>query len=461
MPSSPANLLLVVLAIAAASASAMAQVEPEAEGGPVAIDDIRMLTPAPVSEMMYPTVSAIEERTNYLASSLVVDVAHLNNVLPGLNASPRKDTIYSFVPSLLLDRTSPRQQLSATYLPTLTFYEPDSPLDAVDQSASLIYQNHPGPYTAIMIQDFFTRTSDVFSGSYPFSQGGLTGSAQASGPTAIAPFAEQLTNTANASGAYQFRRNSMAGIDGRYSIFNYPNPAQAQGLNNSKGGGASAFYDQRFTGTHYAGISYDYNRVLSDPGNTQPAGSQIDAKVHSILPFYTWYLSRTFSFSISGGTQRVSVTQPPQPGSKQPPPPANLWSPAGVVSVGWQGNRGAISASYLHTVIVGGGLAGAFNSDSGNATGSWTFRHMWSANAAFTYSTIAPAVQLTGLGYQGGDTITASASVLHEFSEQFTLEGGYQRLHENFGGITAILQNPDSDRIFLTATYRFNKPLGR
>jgi hypothetical protein len=450
MPKNPISHLAFVAGLAfLATTAALAQVEPDAEGGPTPPDDLQMLTPPPVSYLLYPTVTGAEARTNYLASSMVVDIAHLSNVLPGLDAPLVKDTTYSFLPSLVLDRTTPRQQLAATYNPTFTFYEPTTTLDAFDQSASIVYQNRPSPYTTVIVQDFFSRTADVFNVSFPFSDGGIAGVPQAPAPAAIAPFVEQLKNTASANIADQFGRNAMAGVGGTYSIFSFPNPAQAEGLANSHGGDASAFYDRRFSHMRYAGVSYDYNRILAGPDN-----ALIDTRVHSVFPFYSWYVSRTFSFSLSGGMQRVSVAQLQLPTQ-------NSWSPAGVVSMGWQSSRVTISASYLHTITAGGGLVGAYSANSVSGAGAWVFARTWAAHANASYSTISVAVPLAGLPYQAGDTIGASGSIAHDLSERFTVEGGYERLHENFGGITVISHNPDSDRIFLTASYRFERLLGR
>lgn len=428
---------------------ALAQVVPDAEGGPMPDDDIRMSTPPPVSGLLYPSVAGEEARTNYLASSLVVDIGHINNVLPGFDAPPVSDTTYSFLPTVTLDRSTPRQKISATYNPTFTFYEPTTVLDAFDQSASMFYQNHPNPYTAIIVQNYFSRTSDVFNVAFPFADGGLTGAPQTPAPAAIAPFAEQLRNSTSANMARQFAKNAMVGVGGTYSIFDLPNPSQAVGLVNSHGGDVSGFWDRRFSRTHYAGVSYDFNRIMAGPNN-----AAIDTEVHSILPFYTWYRSRTFSISLSGGMQRISVAEPAQPVE-------NTWAPVGVVSVGWQGNRGTISASYLHTVTAGGGIVGAYNYDGINGAGAWIFARRWGLHSGVSYATIAPAVPLIGFTYQGGNTIAASGSVAHDLSERFAVECGYERLHESYSGISVIFRNPDSDRIYMNATYRFERLLGR
>jgi hypothetical protein len=431
------------------SGPALAQVAPGAEGGPAPEEGTKMLTPPPVSGMLYPSVATADEQTNYLAPSLSANAAYLDNVLPGLNASPVNDASYSIVPGISFDRTTTRQQMTAEYDPTFIFYEPDSVLNSVDQTASAMYQNHPSPYFVISLQDFFSRTSDVFDGAYPFSQGGLTGGVQVPGVAVIAPFQEQLKNTTDAGFAYQFGRNAMVGASGSYSNFELPNPAASPGLANSHGGGGSAYYDRRIAAMQYVGISYEYDRTLAGPSE-----AEVDAKVQSILPFYTLYLTRTFSCSLSGGAQYVGVAQPTQPTSYS-------WQPAGVASVGWQGNRGTASASYLHTVASGNGLAGAYNSDSVNGLGTRSFAHKWLARAGATYTTLNSVTPLVNLPYQGGHTFAAGASVIHDFDDHFRVEGGYERLQQNYTGIAVIFKNPDSDRTFVSVTYRFEKPLGR
>jgi len=42
-----------------------------------------------------------------------------------------------------------------------------------------------------------------------------------------------------------------------------------------------------------------------------------------------------------------------------------------------------------------------------------------------------------------------------------TLYAGYQRMHQSYGAIAAVSNSPDSNREFVSVTYRFEKPLGR
>ena len=426
-----------------------AQVEPGAEGGSDPEEGTKMMTPPPVNGMLYPSVATADERANYLASSLILDAGYLDNVLPGANAPLVSDSIFSVIPNISLNRTSAHQQMVAEYNPDFVFYEPTSELNTVDQSASAVYQGHPSPYVTISLQDCFSRTSNVFDVNYPFAEGGLTGSIQSPGAAAVAPFAEQLNNTANGGFAYQFGRNAMIGAGGTYSIFDFPNPADALGLGNSHGGGGSAFYDRRIAAMQYVGISYEYDRTLAGPSL-----AEVDGKVQTILPFYTLYLNRRFSASVSGGIQHATVEQPAQPASTS-------WQPSGVISMGWQGNKGTAAVSYLHAITSGRGLDAPYNSNSLNGMGTWNFAYKWKAKVDATYTTLSIVTPLTGLPYQNGNTFGVGGSLIYGFNDHFTIEGGYERLHQNFAGIAVIFKNPDSDREFVTFSYHFDKPLGR
>jgi hypothetical protein len=401
--------------------------------------------------MTYPTIGATDERRNYIEPAVGGTVGYVNNILPSLNAPPQGASSYAVAPSLSVNRTTTRQHVHVQYNPIFTFYEPSSVsvLDAVDQSALVEYQNHPSPYLAINVDDYFARTSNVFNGSYPFSQGGLTGGLQNPGAAAIAPFAQQLSDTADAGLAYQFGRNAMVGASGSYANFKLLDPGEANGLDNSHGGGGSAFYDRRIAAMQYLGLSYEYDRTLAGPSTTE-----VDAKLQTILPFYTLYLTSRLSCSLSGGMQYVVVEQPTKP-------TANSWQPAGAVSMGWQGNRGAVSANYLHTITTGKGVAGAYNSDSVNGIGTWNFNRKWVARVEVSYTTLNAFTQLANFPAQSGNSYAIWSSLHHDFNDNLTLEGGYERLHQNFAGIPVITENPDSDREFVTVTYRFQKQLGR
>jgi hypothetical protein len=436
---------------------ALSQVEPIATGDSTTTeDDSQMMTPPPVSGIPYPNMGTSVARTNYFNAGFTGEMAYLDNVLPGETVTPVSSITYSVLSDFSLQKTTSRQTATLRYSPSFIFYEPTNPsestnqLDSVDHSASLIYQDRLSPHLGITLDDFFLRTSNVFNDSYPFTAGGLTGSSQAPVPALIAPFAEQMYDNADAAINYQFSRNSMVGGGGSYSNFDLPNPAQAVGLSISNGEGATAFYSRRVAAMQYAGLSYDYSRIVAGSF----AAQDIEAQTHTLLPFYTIYFTRRFSLSVTGGVQRTTETQ--AQGT-----PVNSWSPSVVASMGWQGVRGNLAIDYLYAVTSGQGLYGAFRSDGASASGGWRLSRTWNAGFTFSYNTITALAQLTGLNFTGGTALTAEASLSRTLGEHFTASFGYQRLQENYVGIQVISENPDSDREYGRITYQFKKALGR
>src|SRR5208283_2083717 len=173
----------------------------------------------------------------------------------------------------------------------------------------------------------------------------------------IAPFEQQLNNIANAVISYQFGRDGMVGGGGYYSIADFSSTANASGISNSSESGASAFYNRRLSRAQYIGFVYQYSRTLSELMNQQS-----ETQTHSLLPFYTFYFAKAFSVSVSAGVQRADVTLPQSLTS-------DLWSPAAVVSVGWQTKRAYLASNYTHTVSSWAGLFGAFTVNSFGASG--------------------------------------------------------------------------------------------
>lgn len=76
-------------------------------------------------------------------------------------------------------------------------------------------------------------------------------------------------------------------------------------------------------------------------------------------------------------------------------------------------------------------------------------------------SPVTTQVGFLNYGYEGGNAFTLGASLSHALGEHLNVAGGYDRLQENYPGIAFIAQNPNSDRVFVTASYQFRKPLGR
>jgi hypothetical protein len=384
----PARSFLLILAFLV-SMPALSQVEPDATGGaPAAADDTQMMTPPPVSDMPYASTAGSEARSNYLSANLTVAPSYIDNVLPNTTATPVGDFIYSIFPSLTFDRSTPRQKEQFTYSPTFTFYDPTSSLNAIDQSAALALQLRLTPEVAVSLQDSFSRTSNVYNEASLFSTP-VTGSTQTPTPAVIAPFVEQMANTTDGVLSYQFARNAMIGGGGSYTIFDLPNAAEAPDLYNSNTAGGEVFYSRRFSRMQYLGLAYQYARTV-----VSPVSAQSETQTHALLPFYTLYFNRAFSMSISAGIQHVDVTESQLP-------TVNSWAPSAAASIGWQGNRGNIAVSYSRTITSGGGLIGAFNSNSVRGSGSWELTRTWTGELSGSYQSISNVAPLLASSYQG------------------------------------------------------------
>jgi hypothetical protein len=408
-----------------------------------------MMTPPPVSGESYPNAVGSEIRSNYLDANLTLDTAYDDNV-PGLVSSkPVSDVVYSINSTIELDQTTPRQHRTFRYSPGFSFYQPTSTLNAIDQGATLYYQFHLNPHLTTSARDFFQKSSNVFSQPYALSGGAASGAGLSPAATAVAPFAEQLSNTASADINYQFSENGMIGATGTSTILNFPNPAEANGLYNSDSRGGSAFYNRRLSSSQYIGVTYRYLQSLAYPLNAQ-SETQTDTGTF----FYTIYLGRAFSMSLSGGPQYAVM-------SESSFPTVHLWAPAAMASVGWQTAHTAFTANYARAVTGGGGLLGAFQSNSASASARWQIARAWTVGCAASYAINKTVTPLLSSSNSGGYAIAGDATVEHPISDHIKAELGYSRLHQSYSSIAVISNAPDSNREYISISYQFNRPLGR
>ena len=419
-------------------------------------DQAQMLTPPPVSSEGYPTTVGSQKRSNYLAAGLTANTAYNDNVLAGQGTTPVSDFIYTISPTIALNKTTPRQNLAFTYSPGFTFYQHTSTLNTTDQNAAVSFQYRLSQHTTITLVDSFQKSSNALDQLYPSSGGATSGSSQTPPIGVVAPYANQLRNTANIGFSYQFSRNSMIGASGVVTENNYPNPDEASGLYNSNSFGGSVFYSQRLSSKQYVGVTYQYSKSQSNPVNAQasPVVGQTEVQTNALLAFYTIYLNPTLSLSVSGGPQHSDVTQPPLPAF-------NSWTPSVTASIGWQRNHTNLVASYSRTVTGGLGLPGAYTSYSLNASVRWQMARTWNVGAAVSYynnQNVTPSVPSSN---PGGQTVSGTASVQHSLSEHLNVEFGYARLHQDYSGFAVISAAPDSNREYISISYRLTRPLGR
>jgi hypothetical protein len=408
-----------------------------------------MLTPAPVSGDGYSMGFTSETRSNYLSGGLIFSTAYQSDVTTGSNGQPISDVTYTILPSISLDQTRSRLHWVFTYSPGFTFYQKTTSLNQTNQNLGVNLRYRLSPHVTLSLRDTFQQSSSVLNQPNTDLQQPVSGGVSVPNFSVIAPNAEVLTNTANATLTYQFAANAMVGASGTFGNLYYPNQSQVLGLaNNSRSKGGSGFYSHRLSKMHYIGVTYQY-QVFSASGT----GMQSETHAQSVFGFYTLYFKPTISLSFFGGPQYSSTQQLGVPSSQG-------WSPGGGVSFGWQGRLTSFAASYSQTVNDGGGLSGAVHASSANASLHQQLTRKLSAAIGASYSKNSILDALATLN-SGGHTISGNASVQRQVGQRLNLQLQYTRLHQSYSNIAAISAIPDQNRVAVNISYQFMRPLGR
>lgn len=422
------------------------QVEPSASGGSADVNDEHMMAPPPVSSDSYPVVAESERRSNYLSGGLVVSGAYIDNLM--LANSPAGDETYMLLPTLSLDRNSPRQSQSVYYSPGFQFYQHTSQLNAVTQNASAGYRFHMSPYAFISLGESFQQNYNLYNQGNPFVAGGISGAPGSNNNVPLAPFANQLTSSSNAGIQYQYSKNSMIGGSGTFTHLQYSDTSSATGLDDSNTADGSAFYSRRLSRAQYTGLVYQFSKGVTHPLSTYTV-------TNSLFGFYTVYFTRSLSVSLVAGPEHYTTWAPNA--VKQ-----GAWTPAIQSSFGWQGVRSSISAGYSYIVSGAGGLAGTYKATTVNANARVLLNRKWSLDGSTGYSnfTGVNSIQVSRFG-AGGRTIYAGFGLFRRLTEKMNAEVGYQHFHQSYASLPDASNAPDSNRGFVAVTYQFSRPLGR
>ena len=406
-----------------------------------------MQTPPPVSGEPFPTITGAEARSNYLDPGISFETSYNDNLLPGYVASPISTMGYSINPSLEFDKVTPRLHQSWKYDAIFTLYQDAAARNAADQHATLDLRYLLSPHVAMSGRDAFEKGSNLFN--QPSLSGPVSGSASPSPAIDFAPYLNRLSNQANAGISYQFSANGMIGGSVTTTLQRFLDQTQSTGLADSNSLGGSAYYNRQLTGTQYMGATYQYSNEADSF-----AGTQTTTSVNTVNFFYTIYLLDALTLSITGGPQHYSVDQAPLP-------PSAAWAPSITGSIAWQGNETNLAASYSKSVAGGGGLFGAFDTTMANASVRWRFARTWTVQSMANYDLRKSVTPLVFFSESGGRSISGTVTLEHPISEHLRTSVSYQRLHQSYGGIGAIIGSPDSDRESISISYQFTRPIGR
>lgn len=412
-------------------------------------DADRMLIPPPVSGEAYPLSFTSEERANYLRGGVTFNTAYSDNVLGATSTNPVSDLSYSVWPTIAVDETTSRLHALLTYAPGFTFYQRTNSRNEADQNLSLDFQYRLSPHVTVSLRDSFQKSSNVFNQPDQGLAVAVSGATQGVNDSVIAPLADRLSNNGGAGITYQFSANAMIGASGTFTNLHYPDSSEVPGLYDAASRGGSAFYSHRFATRHYIGMTYQYQQLLS-----YPTGGTNETQTHGAFLFYTFYPAPTFSFSLFGGPQYYSAGLQYTSTTPATVPALQSWSPAAGASLNWQTRHTTMALSYSHGVSGSGGLIGAVELDSANASVRQQITRNFSAALAGTYADNG----VLAVSALGGHSVSGSAALQRQVGEHLNLQAGYTRLHQDYSFISA---NPDTNREWVSISYQFARPLGR
>jgi hypothetical protein len=408
-----------------------------------------MMTPPPVSGIGFPTAVGAEVRSNYLRAGMSFNTSYVDHLYAGDGSASDSEEMFSVRPTISFDTTSGRQHATVAYSPGFTFYRPSSALNEVDNNGAVNYSLRLTPHATLSAADQFTDSSSTFNSTDAGIGGGISGSTEPSTPGAIPPFAKRLQNSADGEFTMQTGMNVMIGGSGMETVLHYPSSAETPGLYNSSSLGGSVFYNRRLSIKRYFGVTFQYQDMQAHPANGVST-----THTEAINGFYTFYAGPNLSFSISGGPQHYSVDQAPLAAS-------DSWGPSVSGSVGWQGTHTSLAVSYSQSVTGGGGLLGAYHNKSAQVNARWQMSRAWTTGISGSYFLNESVTPQALTGTENNHSLSGSAAVDRALGEQFYLGFSYDRVHQSYGDVLALSSNPNSDRVTVSISWQFARPLGR
>jgi hypothetical protein len=404
-----------------------------------------MVIPAPVSMAGYSlSFSTEQERTNYLFGGATIESGYGDNIETNSAGHVVSDISYSVHPTFGWRESTSRTMWKLEYAPGFTFYQHNSYLNHSDQNVMLDSSFRLSPHVTLELRDTFAKTSNALN---QFGQG-VNSSPGLVQPVSsvVSSLTDQIFNIGSAQVRYQFGRNSMVGVSGLFSDLHYLHPSQVPGLFDSNSKSAEGFYLLRMSGRHYVGTRYQFQTLLTTPNHAK-------TEAQSVVLFYTLYFRARASLSFFTGPQYVNSYGPGLIGQK-------FWTPSYGASLAWEGTQTSFAMSAGRSVSAGGGLQGALQEQSAAASIRRKLTKTIIAELSAYYSSNDVLQPLSGFS-SGGRTTTGMVSLHRRFQEHLDLALSYGRLHQSYPNISALATAPNGNRVWLTLSYQFAKPIGR
>lgn len=404
-------------------------------------------------QMPSSTPTANAELANAVKLGVTAGSSFDDNAL--LNAPTRQwDLVYTLFPSIELDEVRPRVNWSLSYSP------------GVDISQNLFHRNQlsqqligqigwlVSPHGLLSVQEYYLVSTN------PFAQ--LGGPGTSPGPTispnegAFIPNIRRTSTLTNALYSYRFSPHSSFGVGGNFMLGkfdNTPRQGPTTALIDSQRVSGEAYFNHQFSAREAVGFQYGV-QVLKFP--------RFDARTttHTILVFDQLTLSPRSTFTVYGGPEYSDTFNQVELNLGffiiTIPVKAQEWSGAGGVIYNWTGDRFGLALDYKRGVSDGGGLVGAVELNSGQATLSWRLSQRWTLESTLAGSS---SVLLATQTNEELLTYSARAELAQRITKNLSMHWFYERLNQTGG----FGQFPVGNHDFAGATLTFSvlRPIGR
>jgi len=398
------------------------------------------ISPAFLSEM---------EESNYLRGGVNLGGVYDSNPLLA-SSGAESNTSESIFPNIRIDETSSRMRWTLGYAGGLTVNQKFTSENEGSHNLNFDSQYRLSPHVNLRVAENFSMTTGLFDAG-----NGADVVAGSGGPNAslITPLATQKSDMTTVEANYHFALNDLIGASGSFFDSHFSSVAAGAQLANTQTASGSAFWLHQLFQGDWGGVSYRFQRITFNPGGGE-------TQVHSFLAVDTVNLSNRFTLTGFIGPQYVD-NQGLVPGALQSTQ-SNEWSVAGGVEGGWKNQHNSLSAGYSRTIIDGGGLLGAVRLQTVHGSFRRQLTPGWAAALTASYgtnqslivpfATSASSINLTSAGIllerNVGKSLGLRMGYSHDFQEQFGLPA------------PTATQNANRNRVFVTLSYQWAKPLG-
>jgi hypothetical protein len=393
------------------------------------------------------------ERSNYVRAGLNVGAAYDNNPLL-LSSGVESNTSESIFPNVRIEESSSRMRWSLGYAGGLTVNQKITTRNEGSHSLIFDSQYRLSPHVNLRIAENFSMTTGFFDGGNGTEI--VTGSGTPN-PSLITPLSTQRSSTTTVEANYHFALNDLAGASGSFDDLDFTNVPAGTLLTNTQAASGSAFWLHRLGRSDWGGLTYRFDRITFNPSGA--------TRVHSFYALDTLSLSSHLTLTGFVGPQ-YSENQGLDPGGQVPTVSKN-WAVAGGAEGAWSDRRTSITGGYSRSISPGGGLLGAVKLQNVHAAVRREVVKGWAvaltglhgSNQSLTVPSVtsASSINLTTGGISLDHNVAKSLGMHLGYTHDFQQEFGATAPGQAVGARTL---DAHRNRVFITLSYQWSKPLG-